>query len=186
MKTMMHERNGSAEVTQIAVAAVSSWLTMMSLAIIGALAGEAYRGHHPLSDFAIIFVPIMTVPFVFVIAAVYLPTVLIARRMAPHSRRWMLAAVGGAAAPLAGLALLAAGRVLFSGSRHTRPALWDDIVALSRDPVHTLPYALALVVAGIVLGAMIGGVGNLPLSAAGRCGRSTDGAADGSPVRTGP
>jgi hypothetical protein len=37
-----------------------------------------------------------------------------------------------------------------------RPALWDDLAALSRDPVHTLPYAVALLAGGIVFGTAMG------------------------------
>jgi hypothetical protein len=152
----MNERGGSLDVANIAAAAAMSWATMMSLAFIGALTAEAYLGHHPLSEFAVLFVPIMTAPFAFVLAAVYLPTVLIARHLVRDRHRWMLAAAGGAAAPLAGLALLASGRVLFAGSPHMRPALWDDVVAITHDPVHMLPYALALVVGGIVFGTIMG------------------------------
>jgi hypothetical protein len=152
----MNGRSGSVEATQIATAAALSWFIMMSLAFIGALAAEAYLGHHPLSEFAVLFVPVMTVPFAFVLAAVYLPATLLVQRRVRGGPRWIVAAAGGAAAPLAGLALLAAGRILFSGSPHLRPAMWDDVVALSRDPLHTLPYALALLVGGIVFGATIG------------------------------
>jgi hypothetical protein len=120
------------------------------------LAAEAHLGHHPLSEFAFIFVPVMTVPFAFVLAAVYLPATLLVRRRVRDGRSWIVAAAGGAAAPLAGLALLAAGRLLLSGSPHMRPAMWDDVIALSRDPMHTLPYALALLAGGIVFGATIG------------------------------
>ena len=41
------------------------------LVFIGTLAAEAYLGHRPLTEFAVLFVPIMTVPFAFVLAAVY-------------------------------------------------------------------------------------------------------------------
>jgi hypothetical protein len=129
---------------------------MMTLAFLGALAVEASRGHRPLGEFAVLFIPIMSVPFAFVVAMVYLPTLLIAHRILRGSPSWMLAAVGTSAAPLAGLALLAAGRVLFSGSPHMKPTIWDDLVALSRDPAHTLPYALALIVGGIVFGTTMG------------------------------
>jgi len=152
----MNERRGSVDAAPIAIAVALSWLTMMSLAFMGALAAEAYLGHHPLSEFAVLFVPVMTVPFAFVLAAVYLPTTLLVQRKVRGGPSWIVAAAGGAAAPLAGLALLAAGRILFSGSPHMRPAMWDDLIALSRDPVHALPYALALLAGGIVFGATIG------------------------------
>jgi hypothetical protein len=113
-----------------------------------------------LSEFALLFVPVMSVPFAFVVAVVFLPTVLIAHHVLRGGRRWMLAAAAGAAAPLAGLALLAAGRLLFAGSPHMKPTLWDDIVGLSRDPAHALPYAVALTVGGIVFGMMMGRIGS--------------------------
>ena len=58
----MNGRSGSVEATQIATAAALSWFIIMSLAFIGALAAEADLGHHPLSEFAVLFVPVMTVP----------------------------------------------------------------------------------------------------------------------------
>lgn len=152
----MNQRSGSTGIPHTAGAAAFAWLTMMSLAFAGALAAEASRGHAPLSEFAFLFVPIMTIPFAFVLAAVYLPVLLIADRMVGRGATWSLAATGAAAAPLAGLALLVAGRILFSGAPHMRPTIWDDIAALSRDPVHTLPYALALLVGGIVFGTTMG------------------------------
>jgi hypothetical protein len=126
-----------------------SWLVMLIIGSMTWVTLVGRRGQHapdePLVELALLFPIVMAIPFAFVLGAVHLPAVLLARSLTNGRSVW-LSIVGGLAGPLAAVVLLLAGRILFGGS------LTGILASIARDPVSVTPWLLALVAGGIVLG----------------------------------
>lgn len=104
------------------------------------------RGQHapdePLLGLALLFFIVLAIPFGFVVGAIYVPAVLLARGRLGR-RPVALGAVGAVMTPIAALALLMAGAALFG-----RP--WPRAL---RD---LLPFLLPLVIGDAVFGLGVG------------------------------
>ena len=138
------------------VAAALAWFAMLAAATVSWLGVEWLRGHTaadgPLVELALLFPIVMAIPLALLVVVVYLPAMLGMRALI-GPRRLSLGLAGTALAPVAGMVLLMAGRLIFAKSG----SIWIDLQAIARDPLHASPLLLALVSGGIVFGVSLAG-----------------------------
>ena len=138
------------------VAAMLAWFAMLGAATVSWLGVEWLQGHAaadgPWVELALLFPIVMAIPLALLVLVVYLPAMLGMRALI-GPRRLSLGLAGTALAPVAGMVLLLAGRLLFAKSG----SVWIDLQAIARDPLHASPLLLALVSGGIVLGVSLAG-----------------------------
>jgi hypothetical protein len=139
--------------------ALASWVVMMTSGAALMAAAEWYRtttvGVPMVWDaFLIAFVVAACVPFILVIAAVYLPvSVAMFEAGMPGPPVSICALAGALAGPLTGLLLLAAGHALFANRFDPHLSLWADLARLVTRHAFSLgPPLVSLMLGGAVFG----------------------------------
>jgi hypothetical protein len=131
-------------------AAICAWALTLLAGWAGAVTTAVLRGSSSISELATIYVPVMIVPFGLTTTAVTLPLVAFAAVLVERRRAWLLPLAGLAGAPLGVVALVALGRVVFSGRPRVRTLLADLAAAATRPESAAVLIALGL--GGIFLG----------------------------------
>jgi hypothetical protein len=135
--------------------AFGAWLVTLVTATGGSFAVAVSRHSTSAGELAMLFPPLMSVPFALTTALVLLPIVALVLWRADGL--WPVVAAAAAAAPLQVVALLIGGRILFRGVQHMRPTLLDDIVAVLGHPsAETLVLLGAFAAGGAVFGVIAG------------------------------
>lgn len=141
------------EMQRLAPAALGAWLVTLLVAMAGAIGIAAAHDSSSIGELAVMYVPVMSVPFAAGTGMVLVPLMSCARAVAGPDRPWLLGSVGVIAAPVQGMALLIAGRMLFHGSPHVRATLAADLAAQIAHPADAAGLLVAFAAGGLVLGA---------------------------------
>ena len=137
---------------RVILSGIAAWAITLIIASATWTVIVGFRGTHepdePLSALAFAYTIVMAIPFALTIGVVTTPVVVGMRRLIGEHRLWLTIA-GAATAPLAILAMLVTGRMMFGDSGRT---LVGHLLMIANDPQALPPVILALIVGGATLG----------------------------------
>jgi len=131
--------------------ALGASLVSVVIGLAGAIAIAAYRDSSAVGEIAVIYIPVMVLPFAVATAAVPLPVMSLVRAVMTARPRWLLGCLGVALAPVQGLALITAGNFLFARDE-PRSTIAGTVAVALRQRMETTVILTALAAGGLVLG----------------------------------
>jgi hypothetical protein len=138
--------------------ALGSGLVAVLGGFAGAVAIAVARHSDAVAELAVIYIPVMILPFVAATIAV-LPVMALAHTIISSDQRWLLSLIGVALAPVQGLFWLTVGHLLFSRDP-PRSTLAADLAVALAHPADTAPLLIALAAGGLVLGMLAARTGS--------------------------